>query len=461
MAGMKVEFMDGSAVAGISSENAEKIWELLLPFAGYAFNKAHAVCYGILSYQTGYLKANFPVEYMAALLSVYLDKEDRVTASIEECRRQKIPILQPDVNRSVRDFSIEEAPHVKGKAAKAHSGSAIRFGLVAIKGVGEGIVETIIKEREENGPFTHLYELCDRLKPAGLNRTSAEALIRAGAMDSIDPNRKKLLTYLEPALQYADAQNRSRLAGQDSLFGEDSGAGPTSFPPLPDVPMASRSENLAMEKEVMGIYVSDHPLRGHERVLQQSSTHSCASILEADENAFVKVAGVVTKIKQIITKGEGKRMATLSIEDFSGISNFIAFPATYEKLKDQLQKDSVVTATGFVMHREMRGEKSIEVRLEDIRPLETSLFADQIQAGGAAGIVTISIWRATEGQMFKLREVIEEHPGDYEVLVQICDGNSSIPFYLPYFVNPTDVFQKAVSRGLSRCQVEIQHNEAA
>jgi len=461
MAGMKVEFMEGSAAAGVVSEKAEKIWELLLPFAGYAFNKAHAVCYGILSYQTGYLKANFPVEYMAALLSVYLDKEDRVTASIEECRRQKIPILQPDINRSVRDFSIEDAPPGKGKAAKESPTSAIRFGLVAIKGVGEGIVEAIIKERQENGPFTHLYEFCDRVRPAGLNRGSAEALIRAGAMDSIDQNRKKLLAYLEPALQYADAQNRSRLAGQDSLFGEDSQSGPTSFPPLPDVPMASRSENLAMEKEVMGIYVSDHPLRGHERLLQQSATHSCASVLECDENVQVRLAGVVTKMKQIITKGEGKRMATLSIEDFSGIANLIAFPATYEKLKEQLQKDSVVQAVGYVMHREMRGEKSIEVRLEDIKPLETSLFADQIQSAGSAGTVTISIWRATEGQMFKLRNVIEEHPGDYEVLIQIYDGHSSIPFYVPYHVNPTDVFQKAVSKGLARCQVEIQHNEAA
>ena len=461
MAGMKVEFLQGSAAAGIEAETSEKIWELLLPFAGYAFNKAHAVCYGILSYQTGYLKANFPVEYMAASLSVYLDKEDRVTASIEECRRQKIPILQPDVNQSVRDFSIEQAGATRSRNGREKPTTAIRFGLVAIKGVGEAIVDAIIREREENGPYTHLYEFCDRVRIAGLNRTSAEALIRAGAMDSIDPNRKKLLTYVEGALQYADTQNKSRLAGQNSLFGDDSGTIQTSFPPLPDCPMATRAENLAMEKEVMGIYVSDHPLRGHERVIAQSATHTCSSIQEQDENAFVKIAGVLSKMRTIVTKAEGKRMATISIEDFSGVANLIAFPATYEKVKDLLQKDTVVQATGYVMHREMRGEKSIEIRMEDIKPIEPSLFPDFSQGAGSAGIVTISIWRATEGQMFNLRQVIEDHPGEYEVLIQIVNGHGTTPIYLPHQVNPTDVFQKTVTQGLSRCELEVQHNEAA
>ncbi len=461
MDGMKIEFLDGTAAIGVDKKAAEKVWELLLPFAGYAFNKAHAVCYGILSYQTGYLKANFPVEYMAASLSVYLDKEDRVTAFIEECRRQKIPVLQPDINRSVRDFSIEATGETKSRSGKEAPTTGIRFGLVAIKGVGEGIVDGIITDRTKNGPYVHLYEFCDRVKSFGLNRTALEALIRAGALDGLDANRKKLLNYVEGALQYADTQNKSRLSGQDSLFGDDSSAGPLSYPPLPECEMATRSENLAMEKEVMGIYVSDHPLRGHERVIAQSATHTCASIAEQDENVFVKLAGVVAKLRQIVTKSEGKRMATLTIEDFSGQANLTAFPATFEKLKDVLRKDSVVQATGYVMHREMRGEKSIEIRLEDIKLLEDSLFPDYQKGAGSAGIVTISIWRATEGQMFRLRKVIEEHPGDYEILLQIVNGGGSTPIYLPQHVNPTDFFKKAVSEGLARCELEISHFEAA
>ncbi len=458
MAGMKVEFLEGADQSGVLTESAEKIWELLLPFAGYAFNKAHAVCYGILSYQTGYLKANFPVEYMAASLSVYLDKEDRVTASIEECRRQKIPILQPDVNQSMRDFSIEASGITKSSRGRESSRTGIRFGLAAIKGVGEAIVEAIIRDRNENGPYHHLYEFCDRVKVAGLNRASCESLIRAGALDSIDINRKKLLSYVEGALQFADTQNRSRLAGQNSLFGEDSGEAHIAYPPLPEAPMATRTENLAMEKEVMGIYVSDHPLRGHERVLAQSASHTCASIAELDENVFVKIAGVVSKLRSIITKSEGKRMATISIEDFSGSANLIAFPATYEKIKEILQKDSIVQATGYVMHRDMRGEKSIEIRMEDIKPLESSLFQDHPQ-GSSAGITTISIYRATEGQLCRLRQIIEEHPGEYEVLLQIANGQSMTPIYLNHHINPTDLFQQAVTRGMARCEVEIAHHD--
>jgi len=450
MADMKVEFMDGTAAAGISAEIAEQVWLLLLPFAGYAFNKAHAVCYAILSYQTGFLKANYPVEYMAALLSVYLSKEDRVTACIEECRRLKIPVLQPDVNASMGDFSIE--PTTKGHG--------IRFGLVAIKGVGEGLVDGIIADRTENGPYRHLFEFCDRTKPFGMNRTALEALIRAGGLDSIEPNRKKLLNHVDGALQYADQQNRQRLAGQADLFGGDEGPASVSYPILPECDAPTRSENLSMEKEVMGIYVSDHPLRGHERTIAQNATHTCASALEQDENTFVRLAGVIAKMRTIITKSEGKKMASLVLEDFSGQIGGITFPATYEKLRDVLVKDSVVQLAGYTMHREMRGEKSVEIRIEDVSPLEVSLFPDGSGTpGGSAGIVTISIWRATEKQMHRLRQLIEEHPGDYEVLIQIMHGAGCTPFYLPQHVNPTAVFKKAIAEGLTRAEVEVTQND--
>ncbi len=461
MESMNTEFMQGTEKIGVSKEAAEKLWKDLQPFAGYAFNKAHAVCYGILSYQTAYLKANFPVEYMAACLSVYLDKEDRVTAFIEECRRQHIQVLPPNVNCSASDFSIE-AGEVRSKTGKESSKSGIRFGLVAIKGVGSGIVDAIIAERTERGPYSHLYEFCDRVRHAGLNRTALDALIRAGTLDCIDPNRKKLLNYADGALQYADSQNRARLAGQDSLFGEDSGAGPTSYPPLPECDMPTRGDVLAMEKEVMGIYVSDHPLRGHERVLARSATHTCASIAEAEEGEFVKLAGVIAKLRQIVTKADSKRMATLTIEDFSGQAELTAFPATYEKLKDLLRKDTVVQATGYVSHRELRGEKLIEVRLDDIKLLEDSLFPDAPPGSASAGVVTIAISRATEGQMFKLRQVIEDHPGEYEVLVEVQNGGgTSMPIYLPQHVNPTDAFKKAVTDGLSRCELGVDHYDRA
>jgi DNA polymerase III subunit alpha len=449
MAEMKAEFMAGTAEHGIAEASAEKIWELLLPFAGYAFNKAHAVCYAILSYQTAYLKANYPLEFMSALLSVYLSKEDRVTACIEDCRRMKIRVLPPDVNRSVADFGIEPG------------GEAIRFGLVAIKGVGEGVVEAILKEREENGPFTHLFEFCERTKPLGLTRLAAEALIRAGALDAIEPNRRRLLLSLDGAMQYAENMNRSRLAGQDSLFGEASGPASTAYPPLAEAEMPGRSELLAMEKEVMGIYVSDHPLRGHERLIAQSGTHSCASVAELEDGTPVKLAGVIAALRTIVTKSKGEKMASLTLEDFTGQVGAIAFPATYAKLKDVLVKDTVVQLSGYVMHREMRGEKSVEVRVEDLSPLEPTLDLGYTRGGGSAGVVAIRVPRATETQVLKLRQIVDEHPGDFELLIQILPEENFPPIYAVQHVKPTEAFLQAIANAVPRAEVKVESDAAA
>lgn len=444
MASMKVEFAEGCAAKGVNPEVVDKVWNLLLPFAGYAFNKAHAVCYAILSYQTGYLKANYPVEYMAALMSVYLDKEDRVTAFVEECRRSKIAILPPDINESVGDFRIE----TKGGHA------AIRFGLTAIKGVGDSLVQGVIQERTTEGPFKHLYEFCDRTKPCGMNRTALEALIRAGALDGIEPNRRKLLNHVDGALSFADSQNRSRLAGQDSLFGGDGGPMAVSYPALPDCDPVTRAEALSMEKEVMGIYLSDHPLRGHERSLSQSSTHSCAIISETDDQVYVKLAGVIAKLKPIVTKSEGKRMASLVLEDFSGQATAIAFPATFEKFKDVLLKDTVVQVGGYVMHREMRGEKSIEIRIEDVKPLEPELDLGHRNMG-SVGMVSISISKGTEKQMRLLLTAIEEHPGDYELLIRVIDPGGCIQFYANHLVKPGDSFETAIRAIFPRSEIDV------
>ncbi|RYG19578.1 DNA polymerase III subunit alpha, partial [bacterium] len=444
MAEMKTEYMEGCLAGGMAEKDAEAVWQLLLPFAGYAFNKAHAVCYSILAYQTAWLKANYPVEYMAALLSVYLDKEDRVTACVEECRRQKITVLSPDVNCSIKDFSIE-------------NGKSIRFGLLAIKGVGAGIVEGIINDRAENGEYKHLFEFAERTKPYGMNRTALEALIRAGALDTIDKNRRKHLNHVDGALAYADQMNRSRLAGQDSLFGgDDSGPSSMSLPMLPEADMPSRSENLAMEKEVMGIYVSDHPLRGHERTVMQHCSHTVAQTLELGDNEPVKLAGVVAKLRTIVTKSEGKKMATIVLEDFTGQIGAIAFPATYEKLREVMQKDQVVSISGYVMHREMRGEKSVEIRLEDLKPLEASLELGAVD--DAIGTVRVMLPKAKPTEIREFRRLVDEFPGDYELVLQITPETDYLPLYLTQHVNPTEVFLRAAKEKLTSARIEVVHN---
>lgn len=429
MAAMKKEFMAGTASHEIETANAEKVWELLLPFAGYAFNKAHAVCYSILAYQTAYLKANYPMEYMAALLAVYRSKEDRVTAFIEECRKMKIRVLPPDVNESMLDFTIERDKN------------AIRFGLAAIKGIGEGVVGEIVKERVANGPYSHLFEFCDRLKPHGLNKSAVEALVKAGALDAIDRNRRKLLDKVDAALQFADQANRDRLAGQDSLFGGGEGEAPAlRYPPIPDADSYSRSEILALEKEVMGIYVSDHPLRGLERVLKLNSTHACGQIEETAEGSFVKLAGVIAGLRSMVTKNSGERMATLVLEDFTGQSGGIVFAKTYQKLRDVLVKDTVVQLTGYVMHRERGAEKTIEVRVEDVKPLEPGLDLGPLGEDAPAKLARVTLARATTAQLDLLVDILDRYPGDYEVQLQILPEDSHAPIYPGRHINPFGSF---------------------
>jgi DNA polymerase-3 subunit alpha len=407
MAGMKVEFVDGCSANGITEQVSNIIWELLLPFAGYAFNKAHAYCYAILAYQTAYLKAKYPVEYMAALLAVYRGKEDRVTAFIEECRRQKIAILPPDVNRSQADFTIE---HIK-------SGQAIRFGLGAIKGVGEALIEAIVRGRAEK-PFTHLYEFAERLKPFGLNKSALEALVRAGAFEAVERNRAQLLDLVPAAMVFADNELRRKQSGQDSLFGEPGQVQQAVYPVLPGgFPSASRSEILTMEKETMGIYISDHPLRGYERVLAKDRTHTCEQIGELEDSIPVVATGVLAQCEKKIAKS-GTRVCRFVLEDFSGQIAGFAFGDTIGKYENALSKDRVVRLRGRLKfdERSMSTERRAELQVFEAVELEAPIDLG-VDDESIAGTVFISLEKATRKELAALREIIAGNPGDYGVYI--------------------------------------------
>lgn len=447
MDSMRVEFMDGCLANSVTKDVAEKLWELLLPFAGYAFNKAHAVCYAILGYQTAYLKAHYPVEYMAALMASYRNSEDRVVAFVEECRRKKIQVLPPNVNRSLREFSVE--------------GESIRFGLAAIKGVGQGIADAMIDEVRENGSFVHLYEFAERMKPYGINRTALEALIRAGALDEIEPNRATLLRYVDGALSYADSAFRDRRLGQDSLFGEVVEDSPSAmnYPLLPAEEPLAKNDLLAMEKEVLGIYVSDHPLRGYERHVSRSSTHGCGSIAELEDGTKVKLAGVIAGVRTMTTKRTGEKMANVILEDFTGQASIVVFAATFAKVRELLKRDSIVRLSGSVMHRERPGsggEKSIEVRLEEIEPMDPSLGLMVQASENSEGLVTIVLDRATPEQLSKLRAVIDQHPGPYEVLLQVLPRDHYAPLFVGKTVDPANGFPESVRTAIKSALVEVE-----
>ncbi|HRF59718.1 MAG TPA: DNA polymerase III subunit alpha [Fimbriimonadaceae bacterium] len=464
MASMKVEFLEGTQANGISAEVADAVWTKLEPFAGYAFNKAHAVCYAFLAYQTAYLKANYPVEYMAGLLAVYRSKEDRVTNFIEECRRQRIPVLPPDVNRSMADFMIEsmQSNGRGGTKGKSKSVPAIRFGLVAIKGVGDGVVAGILSERE-SGPFAHLYEFCERTKPHGLNKSVLEALIKAGALDSIDKNRRKLLDFTEAALSFADSQLRSKQAGQESLFGgpDESQDLAAHYPVLPESEGMSRSDSLSGEKEVMGIYISDHPLRGYETAITRAATQRCEAVPELDDGTQVRLAGILAGVRPVTTK-RGEKMAHIVVEDLSGQAAGIVFPGPYGKLKEKLDRDQVVVVTGVVMHRERPGsggEKSVEIRVESIEPVaaaeETVFDADD----PCLGRLVVKIPPSTREQLVKVRDLVEQHPGPFRLTLQIEQGNAIYPIELLRTVDGgSEGFRSAMKRLLPGSQLELVRN---
>jgi len=472
MDSMQGEFMEGCSANGVTKETAKKVWELLLPFAGYAFNKAHAVCYAILAYQTAYLKANYPVEYMAGLLGVYRDKEDRVTNFIEECRRQKIAVLPPDVNRSNLDFTIErnlesphgggqslgpESPPGRGPVPWPHRGDgAIRFGLAAIKGVGEGLVRKLIEERATKA-FSHLYEFAERVRPFGLNKTAMEALVKAGALDSIQPNRAILLEHLEGALAFGDLAMREKMAGQDSLFGGTPGNGKLEYPELPHVEPLEKARILVMEKEVMGVYLSDHPLRGYARSLAQHSSHTCASIAEQDEQVSVRLAGVVAGVREIVTRSKGEKMATIILEDLTGQTSCTLFPATYLKFKGLAQKDSVVRLKGTVSHRDRPGsggEKQVEVLVDEMAFLPAPT-PDAVADTAVEGTVFVRLYRATKKQLHNLQKLFEAFPGNYEVVIQFIDSVNETPVVLIHRVSPSEEFLSHANRTVADAQIDV------
>lgn len=440
---MMGEFVQGCQENGVSVEVANQVWEKLKPFAGYAFNKAHAVCYAILAYQTAYLKANYPVEYVAAMLAVFRSKEDRVTTYIEEARRQKISVLPPDVNLSQLDFSIEDLKKKK----------AIRFGLAAIKNVGEGLVRGIIEERN-NGPFEHLYEFCDRVRPHGLNKSALEGLIRAGALDSINKNRNTLINAMEGALVFADNANRARVQGQDSLFG-DSPELELQLPTLPEQTAPDRREILQMEKETMGIYVSDHPLRGYELSLRQYATHNIATLLETEEPIKVTVAGVLSQVSKTVSQRTGTRICRITLEDFSSAISGFCFGETAVKFDAELTKDSVVMIQGRIKFDERSNatERTPELQIYKVETLPAPIEREHDDS--VAGSIFVQVKSATKTQLEKVKTLVEANPGDYEVIFQFGNNPNDQPVILLQRVKASEELMRSIRRILAHADVEL------
>ena len=331
-------FVEGAVARGIPRETAEKIFDDIEYFANYGFNKSHACAYAVLTCQTAYLKARYPVEYMTALLSVERHNTEKVGLLVAECRRMGIEVLPPDINRSGLGFTIEETD---GK-------SGIRFGLGAVKNVGEGAVQVILKAREEGGPFRSLDDFCRRVDLRQVNKRALECLIKAGAFDRFG-HRAQILEVLDRMMAISHQTHQAQEMGQLSLF--DLGTLPPAdlLSPLPSVPEASRKEILSWEKDLLGLYISANPLQ-QLIGLEDAVTAFCGQISEEMAGQKVVVAGMVTGVRSITTK-RGEPMAFARLEDLQGSIEVVIFPRVYEATRDLWQEDKLLIVKGTVDFR--------------------------------------------------------------------------------------------------------------
>lgn len=484
---MRAEFVKGAGEKGLSEQEANHLFDLIEPFAGYAFNKAHAVCYAHIAYQTAYLKANYPVEYMAALMAVYLDKKDKIANCIEECNRLNIPVLLPDVNKSEVGFSIEtfqpgsQPVNRRARRSQAKKGDtpsgAIRFGLGAVKNVGEAAVEAILKVREEEGPFRDIFDFCERMQVAGgINRATVEALIQAGAFDSLHPNRDWMMKGLDLILQHAQNVARDRAAGQNSLF-EEGGSSVvreyTARPLLPDVPDQPHLEKLALEKELLGVYLSDHPIRPFARALSRVAT-PVDRLSEYEVGQTVHIGGIISLLKVMTTKQTGAKMASFTLEDLSGAISITAFPQVYENCKDAISKEKIVLVRGKLQSRDgMNGRRNgdengeheengngarhIEIRAENVEIFDPP---EELKED-VAGYVSIYLRHATKAQLLQARQLFERYPGQYAVRFGIGSNGHTRWVEIPQRVIYTPELETQIKSLLHTQKVEFDGEPAS
>ncbi len=335
MAKMRQKFVSQAAERGVKPDVIDAVFAAFQPFERYGFNKAHATCYGLIAYQTAYLKANYTVEYMTSVLSAFRDNEEKVAAAVAECRRLGIDVRTPDVHRSFVQFTVED--------------DAIRFGLLAVKNVGEGAIESIIEARRAGGDFRSLADFCDRVDLRLTNRRVLESLIKVGAMSRFG-HPAQLLAALDDALAAGQASQRDRISGQTSLF--DIGAAPEAMDlPLPAVPEAGSRERLRWEKELLGLYLSEHPLGAlADQIAQFVTAYSGDLRDESLDGQRVVIGGIVTGLRTVITRNK-ETMAVATLEDLQGTLEVVVFPRMYATSGSTFADGAILLVAGRVDHR--------------------------------------------------------------------------------------------------------------
>jgi DNA polymerase-3 subunit alpha len=405
------KFVEGAMAGGIEKKVAEAIFQFVEPFAGYGFVKGHAVAYGWISYQTAYLKANFPRAYLAALMTSVKDKTDKLVEYIDEAKKMGLGVLPPDVNESLVDFTV--------------AGEDIRFGLAAIKGAGEGAVRAIIDAREKGGPFTDLFDFVRRLDLKLLNRKVLEALIKCGALDALPGNRAQQLDALETALEIANRAARDRESGQASLFGAVETNQDELKPHLRPLPAPALLEALGWEKETLGIFVSGHPLADIAEALARGGVVALKDLREREDDESVTIAGMLIGVRRTMTKAQ-QQMLIATLEDMSGSVECIVFPKSFAQLQAAFVPDAIVTIKGRVRFRERRGTVP-----GDDAPLELSVTVNEVKPFERRDVPPPPKgWHVTalsKREIDALARLLDESPGAIPIVLHVGEATHQMP----------------------------------
>ncbi|MCK4509672.1 MAG: DNA polymerase III subunit alpha, partial [Desulfuromonadales bacterium] len=402
MAKQKKLFLDGAKENKLHIKKAEVVFDQMEKFAEYGFNKSHSAAYAYIAYQTAYLKAHYPVEFMAALLTEDMENTDKVIKNINEIRNMEIAILPPDINESNCDFTV----HTKD----------IRFGLGAVKGVGGGAVEAIVEAREES-PFESLHNFCERVDLRRVNKRVVEALIKCGAFDSLQSKRAQFMAALEEAMEYGQKLQREKESGQESLFGSDQIVNQSgrAYGQLPDLEEWPENVLLTNEKESIGFYITGHPLARHSDAIKRFSTCDTAGLIERADKEEVSVCGIVTGIKLLNTR-KGDRMAFVTLEDLSGFVEMVVFPETYTKAADLLNSEEALLVKGAVDV----GEDACKIlvnevlALKDVQQRMTKLVHFRLTSPGLE-----------DRQLRSLKEIMARYRGECGALIHLVVPNRS------------------------------------
>ena len=427
------KFIEGTRRNGIQQKKAERIFEMMAKFAEYGFNKSHSAAYALIAYQTAYLKVHYPTEFMAALLTCDMDNTDKVMRYVAECREMGIEILPPDINESNWGFTV--------------FGGMIKYGLGAVKNVGFGAVEEILRHRTEGEQISSLFDFCESVDLRKVNRRVIESLIKAGAFDSTGARRSQLMLILEEALEQGQARQKERRGGQPALF--EGLTHPRGQPPLPDLEEWPESQLLSFEKEVLGFYLTSHPLIRYQEDIRKLTTADTETLGEMENGTHVNVGGLVAEVKEIQTK-KGDQMAFLSLEDMRGRVEVIVFPDLYRSARPYLRLDVPVLIRGVLDN----GEERLKIKASSLVPLDEAKREK---------ISKVHFRLRTPGlskeQLLQLREILEENKGACEPLLHfIVPHRSEVVMELPpeLMVAPSDKMRRSVEGLFGDKTVEME-----